>query len=152
MERIKLGLDIGTNSIGWAILEKEDKKYHFLKKKDENENFIPIPTKGSYIFPKGTEGNEKSKAATRRGHRSARRRIDRIRRRKIATIKVLTENELCPTISDNELNNWRYSKTYPCDNKEFIEWQRTGKKGGDVKSEKYKQPYYLRYLAATKVG
>ncbi|MEZ5106027.1 MAG: HNH endonuclease domain-containing protein [Draconibacterium sp.] len=152
MNNTKLGLDIGTNSIGWAILEKEDKKYHFLEKRDENGNVIPIPTKGSYIFPKGTEGSEKSKAATRRGYRSARRRIDRIRRRKIATLKVLSENGLCPPISKNELNNWRYSKKYPCDNKEFIEWQRTGKKGGDAKSERNKQPYYLRYLAATKEG
>ena len=150
MNKTKLGLDIGTNSIGWAILEKEDKKYHFLNKRDENGNLIPIPVKGSYIFPKGTGGNEKSKAATRRGYRSSRRRIDRIRRRKIATLKVLSENGLCPPISVDELNNWRYSKKYPCNNKEFIEWQRTGKKGGDAKSERNKQPYYLRYLAATK--
>jgi len=150
MIKTKLGLDIGTNSIGWAVLEKEDKKYKFFYKEDLNGN--PIPPKGSYIFPKGTEANEKSKAATRRGYRSARRRIDRIRRRKIATLKVLSDNKLCPPLSIQELNNWRYSKKYPCDNKDFIEWQRTGRKGGDIETEKFKQPYYLRYLAATKEG
>lgn len=150
MTKIKLGLDIGTNSIGWAVLQKEDKKYHFLEMKDEGGN--SIPTKGSYIFPKGVDGKEKSKAATRRGFRSARRRIDRIRRRKAATLKVLSENEMCPKLSDEEIRNWRYKKNYPSHNVEFIKWQRTGRKGGDIETEKLKQPYYLRYLAATKEG
>lgn len=150
MNKNKLGLDIGTNSIGWAVLEKEEKKYKFFIKEDSNGN--PIPPKGSYIFPKGTEANEKSKAATRRGYRSARRRIDRIRRRKVATLKVLSENKMCPPLSDGELNDWRYSKKYPCNNDDFIEWQRTGRKGNDIETEKYKQPYYLRFIAATKEG
>jgi CRISPR-associated endonuclease Csn1 len=150
MIKTKLGLDIGTNSIGWTVLEKEDKKYKFFYKEDQDGN--PIPTKGSYIFPKGTEANEKSKAATRRGFRSSRRRIDRIRRRKVATLKVLSSEKLCPSISIEELDNWRYNEKYPCENVEFIEWQKTGTKGGNVNSEKNKQPYYLRYLAATQEG
>nr|AME16450.1 CRISPR-associated protein Cas9 [uncultured bacterium] len=150
MNRTKLGLDIGTNSIGWTVLEKEDKKYRFFYKEDQDGNLIP--TKGSYIFPKGTEANEKSKAATRRGFRSSRRRIDRIRRRKVATLNVLSSEKLCPSISTEELNNWRYNKKYPCENVEFIEWQKTGTKGGSVISEKNKQPYYLRYLAASQEG
>ncbi len=148
MSSVKLGLDIGTNSIGWAIMKKEDGKYDFLKKVDENNE--EIPTKGSYIFPKGVDAQEKSGAAIRRGFRSARRRTERIRRRKAATLKVLSENGLCPALSKEELSDWRYKKKYPCDNDEFIRWQRTGTKGGDRKSEKKKQPYYLRYLAATK--
>ena len=150
MIKTKLGLDIGTNSIGWAVLQKEDKKYHFLEKKDEKGN--SIPTKGSYIFPKGVDGQEKSKAATRRGFRSARRRTDRIRRRKAATLQVLSDYDMCPKLEKEEIQDWRYKKIYPCNNDEFIKWQRTGKKGGDIKSEKQKQPYYLRYLAATKEG
>jgi CRISPR-associated endonuclease Csn1 len=152
MTRIKLGLDIGTNSIGWAILEKEDKKYHFFEKKNDSGDIIPIPTRGSYIFPKGTEANEKSKAATRRGFRGARRRIDRIRLRKIATLKVLARHDLSPNFTEGELNRWKNKKVYPCDNQKFIDWQRTGKKGGDIESEKRKQPYYLRFLAATQGG
>ena len=35
MSKIKLGLDLGTNSIGWAVLEKHDGKYDFLEKKDK---------------------------------------------------------------------------------------------------------------------
>lgn len=87
MGKIKFGLDVGTNSIGWSVLEKEDGFYDFLKKVDTNGNLIP--TKGSYIFSKSVDANENSKAAERRGFRGARRRIDRIRLRKIATLKVL---------------------------------------------------------------
>lgn len=50
MDKIKLGLDIGTNSIGWAVLEKQDGKFNYLKVKDEKGCLIP--TKGSYIFQK----------------------------------------------------------------------------------------------------
>ncbi len=150
MTKVKLGLDIGTNSIGWAVLEKKDKKYHFLQRYDKDGNLIP--PKGSYIFPKGVDGQEKSKAATRRDFRSARRRIDRIRRRKAATLQVLSDNGMCPKLLKEEIQNWRYKKKYPCNNDEFIKWQRTGTKGGDIEIEKLKQPYYLRYLAATREG
>lgn len=157
MEKIKLGLDLGTNSIGWTVMEKQDGVYDFLIKKDEKGNLIP--TKGSYIFSKGSDANENSKAAERRGFRGARRRIDRIRLRKIATLKVLDEFGLCPKFNAGELNRWKNKKVYPCENDKFIEWQRTGKKTGvskserlDYKTEKLKQPYYLRHLAATQSG
>lgn len=150
MNKIKLGLDIGTNSIGWTVLEKQDGVYDFLKKEDENGELIP--SKGSYIFSKSVDANENSKASERRGFRGARRRIDRIRLRKIATLKVLDEFGLCPKFSEGELNRWKNKKKYPCENDKFIDWQRTGKKNGNSQTEKLKQPYYLRYLAATKAG
>lgn len=150
MSKIKLGLDIGTNSLGWSVVEKQDGIYDFLKKEDENGELIP--TKGSYIFSKSVDANENSKASERRGFRGARRRIDRIRLRKIATLKVLDEYDLCPKFKEGELNKWKNKKIYPCDNIEFIEWQRTGKKNGDNQTEKLKQPYFLRYLAATTTG
>lgn len=150
MNKIKLGLDIGTNSIGWTVLEKQDGVYDFLKKEDKNGDLIP--SKGSYIFSKSVDANENSKASERRGFRGARRRIDRIRLRKIATLKVLNEFGLCPKFDSVELNKWKNKKVYPCENVDFIEWQRTGKKNGNSKTEKLKQPYYLRHLAATSAG
>lgn len=150
MKKNKLGLDLGTNSLGWAVLEKKDEKYEFLKVEDKKGNIIP--TKGSYIFPKGSDANENSKAAERRGFRGARRRLERIILRKISTLKVLNEYGLCPTFEKGELNRWKNKKIYPSDNKEFIKWQRTGKKNGNSESEKLKQPYYLRHLAATTEG
>jgi CRISPR-associated endonuclease Csn1 len=150
MNKIKLGLDIGTNSIGWTVVEKQDGVYDFLKKEDEKGELIP--SKGSYIFSKSVDANENSKASERRGFRGARRRIDRIRLRKIATLKVLDEFGLCPKFTAGELNRWKNKKIYPCENDKFIDWQRTGKKNGNSQTEKLKQPYYLRYLVATKAG
>ena len=150
MSKIKLGLDIGTNSIGWTVLEKQDGIYDFLKIEDGSGEWIP--SKGSYIFSKSVDANENSKASERRGFRGARRRIDRIRLRKIATLKVLDEFGLCPKFKEGELNRWKNKKIYPCENIDFIDWQRTGKKNGNSQTEKLKQPYYLRNLAATKPG
>jgi len=150
MSKIKLGLDIGTNSIGWTVVEKEEGIYDFINKKDEDGNLIP--SKGSYIFSKSVDANENSKASERRGFRGARRRIDRIRLRKIAALKVLDEFGLCPKFVAGELNRWKNKKIYPCENNKFIDWQRTGKKNGNNRTEKLKQPYYLRHLAATKAG
>ncbi len=150
MNKIKLGLDIGTNSVGWTVLEKQDKKYDFLVKEDKYGNLIP--TKGSYIFQKGADANENSKAAERRGFRGTRKRLQRLILRKIATLKVLNKYGLCPAFEEGELNRWKNKKVYPCENEKFIEWQRTGAKGGNSEIEKLKQPYYLRHLAATKEG
>jgi len=150
MKKIKLGLDLGTNSIGWAVLIKKDGKYEFLEFEDKSGN--TIPTKGSYIFPKGVNADENSKAAERRGFRSARKRLSRIILRKIKTLRVLNEYELCPPFEEGELSKWKNKKIYPCENEAFIEWQRTGKKGGNSELERLKQPYYLRHLAATQEG
>src|SRR3989339_1563816 len=98
MRKIKLGLDLGTNSIGWAVIEKQDGKYDFLEKLDKNGDLIP--TKGSYIFPKGVNADENSKAAERTGFRGARRRLERLILRKIATLKVLNEFGLCPKFEE----------------------------------------------------
>lgn len=150
MDKIKLGLDIGTNSIGWTVVEKQDGFYDFLKREGKNGELIP--SKGSYIFSKSVDANENSKASERRGFRGSRRRIDRIRLRKIATLKVLDKFGLCPKFNAGELNRWKNKKIYPCENDKFIDWQRTGKKNGNSQTEKLKQPYYLRHLAATKSG
>lgn len=60
-----LGLDIGTDSVGWAVTDEE---YHLLK-------FNGEPAWGSTIFDAG------SLKAERRGFRSARRRLDRRQQR-----------------------------------------------------------------------
>ena len=55
MERI-LGIDTGTNSLGWAIVDKDESGYHLV-------------AKGSNIFSEGVKiekGIESSKAATLR--------------------------------------------------------------------------------------
>lgn len=118
-----LGLDIGTNSIGWGIV---------------NEREAKIEKCGVYIFPEGVKiekGNESSKAAERTGYRSARRLKFRRKLRKYETLKVLIKNEMCP-LSIEELEKWHEEKIYPT-SKDFINWYRTD----ELKNW---EPYYLR--------
>jgi CRISPR-associated endonuclease Csn1 len=125
-----LGLDPGTNSIGWAVVEKEDGEYSL--------------DKGVRIFQEGVKiekGIESSKAAERTEHRSARRLKYRRKLRKIETLKVLSEYGYCPQLTNEELNLWRYKKIYP-QNISFCNWWHT-----DEDSEKH--PYFFRNLAIT---
>ena len=118
-----LGLDIGTNSIGWGIVDEREQK---------------IQNCGVYIFPEGVKrekGNESSKAAERTGFRSARRLKFRRNLRKYETLKVLIKNEMCP-LSMEELEKWHKEKIYPT-SKAFIDWYRTDEKARW-------EPYYLR--------
>lgn len=115
MARI-LGLDLGTNSIGWAIRETE------------NEGAKQIIGKGVRIFSEGVKsekGIESSRAAERTGYRSARKIKYRRKLRKYETLKVLSLNGMCP-LSIEEVEEWKKSgfKKYPL-NPEFLKWLRT---------------------------
>jgi len=122
-----LGLDLGTNSIGWAIVEKE------------NDDFSLID-KGVRIFSEGVKsekGVESSRAAERTGFRSARKIKFRRKLRKFETLKVLAENKMCP-LSIQDVEQWRKSgfKDYPL-NDEFLRWLRTD-------DDKNINPYFFR--------
>uniref|UniRef100_UPI00351177D8 type II CRISPR RNA-guided endonuclease Cas9 n=1 Tax=Xanthomarina gelatinilytica TaxID=1137281 RepID=UPI00351177D8 len=126
-----LGLDLGTNSIGWALLDndKEEKK---------------LQDKGVLIFSEGVKkekGQEKSKAAERTGFRSARRIKFRRKIRKYQTLLVLAKHDMCPLTVD-EVKEWRKSnfKKYPA-KPEFLEWLRTDE-------EQNINPYYYRDKAS----
>lgn len=122
-----LGIDTGTNSLGWAIVEKSDEGCRLLDK-------------GVHIFQEGVKiekGIESSKAAERTGHRAIRVRYYRIRMRKILLLKVLIANHLCPPLLDEELKTWKLKKQYP-KNELFMHWQRTNDNIG-------KNPYADRH-------
>lgn len=109
-----LGIDTGTNSLGWAIVNKEANGYHLLDK-------------GVNIFQEGVKiekGIESSKAAERTDHRATRVRYYRIKLRKIRLLHILSINHLCPPLSKEELSAWRLKKIYP-QNELFMQWQRT---------------------------
>lgn len=132
MSRI-LGLDLGTNSIGWAIVDKKEEKNYELF------------DKGVSIFQEGVKiekGNESSKAAERTGYRSARRRLFRRKLRKLETLKLLVELGWCPFLTKEQLDDWRYKDLYPLVD-EFMLWQRTN-------DNEQKNPYYYRHLALSK--
>jgi CRISPR-associated endonuclease Csn1 len=99
-----LGLDLGTNSIGWAVVD------------DLNNKIIGI---GSRIFPigvidLGNGDSEISKNASRTEARGVRRQFYRKRMRKKVLLKALSENNMCP-ITAIDFDIWRSTKQFPSD-------------------------------------
>ena len=126
-----LGLDLGTNSIGWAITEQNEDNYTLLDH-------------GVDIFQEGvnrTKSGEEPMVKIRTDARALRRHYYRRRLRKIELLKVLVANDLCPLLTLEDLDNWRFRKQYPM-NEEFLQWQRT-----DDNTDK--NPYHDRFLALT---
>jgi len=129
MNKRILGIDTGTNSLGWAVVDK---------KGDGNYTLV---CKGSLIFQEGVKvekGIESSKAADRTSHRALRKQYFRRRLRKIEVLKALIGFDWCPYLTPEALHNWHVKKTYPLD-EAFIAWQRTN----DNLDE---NPYYYRHL------
>jgi len=138
MARI-LGLDLGTNSIGWAIREtSEDERIEYLSKFKngigDSEN--QIVDYGVVVFKKGVgdgTSGEFSLAAERRKNRSRRRLYNAKRYRKWELLKVLIENNMCPlpmhelrlwSVGEwiNENGKWKNKgRKYPL-NRDFIRW------------------------------
>ena len=133
MKKRILGIDTGTNSLGWAVVDKNDDGNYCLVRK------------GSLIFQEGVKiekGIESSKAAERTSHRALRKQYFRRRLRKIEILKVLIEYGWCPYLSAEDLHNWHTKKIYPID-EAFISWQRT--------NDNYDEnPYYYRHLCLHK--
>lgn len=126
-----LGLDLGTNSIGWAIVDKEGTDFSLIDK-------------GVRIFSEGVKsekGIESSRAAERTAFRSARKIKYRRKLRKYETLKVLSLNGMCP-LSIEEVEEWKKSgfKRYPL-NPEFLKWLRTS-------DDENVNPYFFRDKAS----
>lgn len=148
---IVLGLDLGTNSIGWALRNTV---------LDENQ----IEKFGVLTFNKGVgldKSGEYSYAAKRTQKRSARRLYQARKYRLWATLEVLIQEGFCP-LSIDGLNKWRkYSKedaiknhtsgrSYPVDDILFDQWVKLDF-NGDGKPD-FTSPYQLRkYLAVEKL-
>lgn len=98
-----LGLDLGTNSIGWALIDDV-----------KNE----ISGIGSRIFPMGVEnlgegeGREMSKNSGRTGARGVRRQFFRRRLRKKVLLKALSECKMCPMVA-SDFEDWKKAKEFP---------------------------------------
>ena len=129
MKKRILGIDTGTNSLGWAVVDK-----------DEDGSYSLI-SKGSLIFQEGVKvekGIESSKAADRTSHRALRKQYFRRRLRKIKVLKALIEFGWCPYLSPEALHQWHVKKEYPMD-EAFMAWQRT--------NDNFEEnPYYYRHI------
>ena len=123
-----LGLDLGSNSLGWSVIDELTKK---------------IVKSGVVIFPEGIErdkGNDTTQtpAATRRIYRAARRLKFRRKLRKWKLLETLIDEGMCP-LTKEELASWKLDGIYPLQNKEFIKW---------LKSTDKTNPYRDRANAA----
>jgi len=129
-----LGIDTGTNSLGWAVVEKnESGEYSLLHK-------------GSLIFEEGVKnekGIESSRASERTEQRASRKHYFRRRLRKIEVLKVLVKYGWCPFLSDDDLKLWHNKKIYPL-NESFLNWQHTDEQTS-------KNPYFFRHLCLNEV-
>ncbi len=142
-----LGLDLGTNSIGWAI-------------RDTTENGNQIINKGVLTFDKGVgegKSGEFPLVQKRTESRGKRRNYQAEKYRKWELLKTLIEAKMCP-LTFNDLNDWRHYKKgvgrkYPQSPK-FIEWLRFDF-DGDGKPDferlgisKHESLYIFRMLAS----
>ncbi len=109
-----LGIDLGTNSIGWAIVERDGTS-------------TSLVDKGVHIFQEGVnrvKGNEEPTVKTRTEARASRRHYFRRRLRKIELLKILVEQKWCPYLSSDALKAWKETKRFPLD-PDFLKWLRT---------------------------
>jgi CRISPR-associated endonuclease Csn1 len=132
-----IGIDLGTNSIGWAIREINS---------TENQ----IINKGVLTFDKGVgeeRGVEVPLVQKRTEARSKRRNYQAKKYRKWELLKVLIQNDpkMCP-LTIEELDNWRKYKKgekriYP-NNKSFTDWLKLDFNSDGVVD--FENPYQLR--------
>lgn len=132
MDKI-LGLDTGTNSLGWAIVTKHDNGEYSL-----HEHGVNIFQEGVKI----EKGIESSRAAERTEHRSLRKHYWRRKVRKTRLLTVLSQENLCPPVNKEEVRLWRCKGIYP-QNDAFRLWQRTD-------DDKDVNPYHFRYICLTR--
>ena len=97
-----LGLDLGTNSIGWALID------------DKQNKILGV---GSRIFPMGVENlgdgdGEISKNASRTGARGVRRQFFRRRLRKKVLLQALSNHKMCP-METKDFEDWKNTKEFP---------------------------------------
>lgn len=145
-----IGIDLGTNSIGWAIREQDTGK--------ENQ----IIDSGVLVFDKGVasaKGIEFPKVQKRTQSRGQRRNYQSEKYRKFTLLEFLISKKMCP-LTIEELDKWRKYRTgkkreYP-QSEEFVNWLRfdfdaDGKP--DFKlfdSDKHDSYYVFRALAIDK--
>ena len=113
MDRI-LGLDLGTNSIGWCVIERD-------------EHIINLLYRGAHVFQEGLrkcKTGYESRAAERTKYRARRVLYFRRRLRKIETLFVLSANNLCPKVAYDVLKEWKLKDFYQ-DSLQFREWLKT---------------------------
>ena len=91
--KYKLGLDLGTNSLGWCILRLSD-----------NDEPIAVENMGVRVFPSGCDEKNKPLSVKRREDRGARRMRDRALERKKELMDFLVKRGLMPENKEERKN------------------------------------------------
>lgn len=104
-----LGLDLGTNSIGWALID------------DVQNKILGV---GSRIFPEGVSKlgdgeKEISKNASRSDARGRRKQHFRKKLRKKILLKALSENNMCP-LASSDFEEWKKTREFPSE--KLVSW------------------------------
>ncbi|MBI2559764.1 MAG: type II CRISPR RNA-guided endonuclease Cas9 [Planctomycetes bacterium] len=98
MENFTLGLDIGTNSVGWAIVECDDNK--------KPTRLIDLNARIFQEMVEGPEYKRVPKNKNRREKRGARRLTSRYKERRTKLVKLLIENGMLPKSMEN-MEDWK---------------------------------------------
>ncbi|MCL2102967.1 MAG: type II CRISPR RNA-guided endonuclease Cas9 [Syntrophorhabdaceae bacterium] len=128
-ERYVLGLDLGSNSIGWAAVRVAD---------DDRKDNEPVPVgvldMGSRVFEAGVEGNieqgrEESRTVARRNARLLRRQHDRAARRIDIIGLRLQQKGLLPSLNEEHpLGHDDEQKRFPIDRNDQARSERTSQR------------------------
>lgn len=123
-----LGLDLGTNSIGWAVLHEETVANDDILKSISGAGSRIIPMDAAQLgdFAKG---NTVSQTKDRTGYRGVRRLRERFLLRRERLLRVLDLMNFLPSHFSNALT--RYGKFKDCDEEYKIAWT----KGADGKMQ-----------------
>lgn len=118
-----LGLDLGTNSIGWAIVEKGDNEGHIVK---SGSRIIPMDAAVLSDFAKG---NTKSQTAERTSYRGTRRLRERFLLRRERLHRVLKVLNFLPkhyldSISWDNDNDKKHFGSFIDDKEVKIAWRK----------------------------
>ncbi|MBQ2303585.1 MAG: type II CRISPR RNA-guided endonuclease Cas9 [Bacteroidales bacterium] len=102
-----LGLDLGTNSIGWAVVNAEtiDEETKLTNIESAGSRIIPMDAGTLGNFEKG-QGNSKSKAAERTEFRGRRRLLERFKLRRERLNRVLNIMGFLPEHYSSALNRY----------------------------------------------
>lgn len=124
-----LGIDLGSNSLGWAILD---------------DVTLDIVDKGVVVFPEGVDldagSSLETPAAVRRAARMGRRMKFRRKMRKWHLLKLLIDAKMCP-LTLEELEEWQKHGRYPLASRAFLDW---------LKATDVSNPYCDRDTASRK--
>src|SRR5690606_2052283 len=124
MSKKILGLDLGTNSIGWALIEQD-----FENKRGEilgmGSRIIPMDEK---IMSEFGKGNSVSQTATRTGYRGARRLRERHLLRRERLHRVLNVLGFLPEHYAEEIDFEKRLGQFLEETEPKLAWKKSGKK------------------------